>query len=267
MNGLKVFIACALGGFIGSLIAFHAGVFWPVGLVVGALVGYISYEFEKIPAAIQQAWNEVIGWRPDWKKIRCVLATGCLGFLGGTCFGMSAIAILSGILCLMEGGVALFLFMFLDSHELLVALSIGFVLASSIGLLIAFFAATTDAERARDENGFSVGLIKYTNPVSAAFWICYGILVLGIWKGVPACARFLWKGARLLSRFAVRAFVLAHSDMRLLCAIDAAIGVYVGYRFGNPIAGGLVGGLWGLVNYYLMKPVAGRLGKFMKVEL
>jgi hypothetical protein len=179
---------------------------------------------------------------------------------------MSAIIILSGILCLLEGGVSLFLFILLDSHELLATLFMGGVMASSIGLLIAFLAVTTDARRARDGNGVSVGLIMYTNPMSVVFWICYGIVVFGIWKGVPACARFLWNGARLLSRFAVRVFVLTHSDIRLLCAIDAAIGAYIGYRFGNPIAGSIIGGLWGLANFYLVKPIADRLGETVKAK-
>jgi len=109
-------------------------------------------------------------------------------------------------------------------------------------------------------------VIKTTNPVAIAWWICYGIVVLGIWKGVPAVAEFVRKKAPLLYRFGVRVFVLAHSDIRLLCAIDAAIGACVGYRLENPIAGSIIGGLLGVANFYLVKPIADRLGETVKAK-
>ena len=47
-------------------------------------------------------------------------------------------------------------------------------------------------------------------------------------------------------------FLLIHSEERLLCGTDAAIGVFIGYQFGHPIACGIVAAIAGIVNYELL---------------
>lgn len=54
----KVFIASALGAFIGSLVALQLNAYlWWLGLIAGGLVGYLSYEFKAVLRAIPVAWH------------------------------------------------------------------------------------------------------------------------------------------------------------------------------------------------------------------
>lgn len=67
---LKIFIACALGAGIGTAVALQLHpYFWWVGLITGGLVGYFSYEFKAVCRAVPQAWKEVVGWKPDKRKV------------------------------------------------------------------------------------------------------------------------------------------------------------------------------------------------------
>ena len=57
---LKIFIACALGAGIGSLIALEMHkYFWWIGLLVGGFVGYLSYESKKVVEASKKAMQSV----------------------------------------------------------------------------------------------------------------------------------------------------------------------------------------------------------------
>ena len=53
-------------------------------------------------------------------------------------------------------------------------------------------------------------------------------------------------------RFSRIFFLLVHSDIRLLCGVDAALGCAVGYFFGNALFGGVAGGVIGLLNFEIV---------------
>lgn len=55
--------------------------------------------------------------------------------------------------------------------------------------------------------------------------------------------------SRFTARFIWQVFIRIHSEMRLLCMADAALGAAVGYFAGSAIIGALAGGVFGLVNY------------------
>jgi hypothetical protein len=76
------------------------------------------------------------------------------------------------------------------------------------------------------------------NPISFYFYI----LPCGI-------IRHTLSVIRAIGRFIKTFFILIHSEMRLLCGVDAAIGAGIGYFYGNPILGMLFGGLFGVLNY------------------
>ena len=61
------------------------------------------------------------------------------------------------------------------------------------------------------------------------------------------------KGVKIIGRFIKTVFVLVHSNERLLCMVDAAIGVAVFHFTGNNIfLGMLAGGVLGVVNYEII---------------
>lgn len=60
------------------------------------------------------------------------------------------------------------------------------------------------------------------------------------------------KPCRFLKRFCWELFLRIHSEIRLLCGIDAMIGTTIGYFAGSAIIGALVGGLFGVLNYAII---------------
>ena len=63
---LKIFISCALGAGIGTIVALGVDQYfcW-IGFFVGGLVGYLSYEFNTVIEASQKTWRKVTEWKPD----------------------------------------------------------------------------------------------------------------------------------------------------------------------------------------------------------
>src|SRR5437016_6103600 len=68
MKAVKVFFACAFGATIGTMIALQVNhnVWW-LGLAVGFVTGYLSYEFKAVITAVPRAWKAAVAWTPDRK--------------------------------------------------------------------------------------------------------------------------------------------------------------------------------------------------------
>jgi hypothetical protein len=45
---------------------------------------------------------------------------------------------------------------------------------------------------------------------------------------------------------------LIHSELRLLCGVDAAIGAGIGFFFNAPVVGAVVGGMFGVFNFEIV---------------
>lgn len=60
-EGKKIGLACAIGGAIGTAVALIvAAPFWWLGLLAGFSGGYVSYEFRAVLRAIPQAWKMTV---------------------------------------------------------------------------------------------------------------------------------------------------------------------------------------------------------------
>ena len=89
-----------------------------------------------------------------------------------------------------------------------------------------------------------LALLFFTGPIGVlVYWPLRGL----IWS-IKKIPRFVI----LLARCAKEVFTLIHSELRILCGIDATIGAIVGYIIGNAIIGAFVGGLFGLLNYQII---------------
>ena len=113
-----------------------------------------------------------------------------------------------------------------------------------------------DKEVFQKELGEIKGFAKMFNPFFIFFWYTPKYLLLGVWylfKGIWWLVRRGIPGAAVvIARFSWHLFKLIHSDERLLCGIDAAIGVLIGYFTGNALIGALLGGLFGVLNFEIM---------------
>lgn len=244
---LKIFISCALGAGIGTMVSSEInGYFWWLGLLAGGLTGYLSYEFRKVLVAIRTAWYQVIGYRPNWDLI--------MRRFWGTLSGMSLL-----ISALVFGGlVALGIYHLVPGSEDLkspLAL-LGFFTYHIPGVPAFFKVLSLTKEK---EGGSTTADIKrtllYTNPVAILLYWPFKVLIKtprAIVKGVKLATPYAKRGIGRLIIFVKTVFILIHSELRLLCGVDAAIGAAIGYLAGSVFIGMITGGIVGILNYEII---------------
>jgi hypothetical protein len=246
-EGWKVFSASALGAGLGAFVALEVAAWlWWLGLLVGGLVGYLSYEFKAVLAALPKAYRAARGWRANsryWVDIAWAIA--------GTTSFFLCLVIAIGVFALMCGEP-------LDT----VLHNVG-VLTAAFTFACVFMAPLlmTTVSPSRYEADtcswrrfaycvFPPLVIFYHLP-RGLWWIirriprAVAVAAIGVGRSLLALARFL-------PRFGWQIFIRIHSEMRILCGTDAMAGAAVGYFAGSAIIGAVVGGLFGVANYALV---------------
>lgn len=243
---MKVFVACAIGAFIGTIVTLEVNhYFWWLGLLAGGFVGYISYEFKKVVMAIPTAWRKASGWQPDqeWWREYCRCIFGSIGF---------TYTIMIPVL-----GPLLWFYPEVDLPERINSTILYFGTTSLIGI---FFGALLPLGFATEEMSEQV---PYLNPFRIYFWLLPKWTLKGGWWFLKESPFFLtatfWDivavtivATEFTVRFGKALFREIHSDLRILCGLDAAIGTVIGYFAGNAIIGAVAGGLWGALNFEIL---------------
>ena len=242
---LKIFMACAIGAFVGSLVALELNkYFWWLGLLVGGLTGYISYEFKTIPKAMLVAYKRMLGRKlSDEEKAfnKALVNTFLIGVVA-CCLGAVTFLTLPGLL------LSFFLGVKFATSGLIALGCLTFFLA----YIVASFTmdVTLDwkcphcVEINKIQRNKYIKAIKVLNPVSFYFyWIPWGI------KRIP---RVVVRITVVVFQFLKTLFILIHSDERLLCGVDAMIGTAIGYFSGSAIIGFFAGGIFGAINYEIV---------------
>lgn len=218
-----------MGAGIGVLVALQMNhFFWWVGAVVGGFVGYLTYDFKEVVKAVPHAWHRASSWRPSENLKGVVLWVITILFLGFFCWG--SLATLLG-------------FWFNEIPRtaeaiLIIPLFMGF------GLCLWALACFTMSEYLRNANlkEATIWALRETNPIMVLFWHlprgCWYTTKWSVTVAIPTTRRFLKE-----------LFFLVHSDIRLLCGLDAALGACAGYFFGNALIGAIAGGIFGVLNY------------------
>lgn len=244
MHG-KIFASCFFGAFIGGFVALqmHPAIWW-IGMCIGAIAGYLTYEVNAVWAAISKAYHATCSWTPDvpyWK----IVTKGTLGMAGVT----QTILACSAFLLVYGPDPSLPI-----PHELVQWKSIVTVVAIfHVGVM--FFGFIIHIGSSKNAEGqYSDTPITYgaTNPISLLFWhLPRGIFFI-VAHSPQMLRSCLGAGAAcygFLKPFSITLFREIHSDARLLCACDAAIGTAIGYFTGNVILGAIAGGIFGILNY------------------
>lgn len=234
----KVFLACALGALIGSMVALQLGSFWLVGVLVGGLTGYMTYEFKQVVSAVPRAWHAATNWRPDVEPIKTFL-------LGSLSFALFLLTLFIGvmIISLPETSEARHADFAATTASVFVSISI-FCLA--FGTVMGYVTRTSTQDRR-----IVIFILKRFNPISFYLWyvpMSPFYLARLIYREKAEVALAL----KTLGLFLAKLFRLIHSEVRLLCGVDAALGALVGYHFGNALIGAAVGGALGVVNFELI---------------
>lgn len=243
-DAVKVFLAVALGSFVGALVALQAQPsFWWVGLLVGGLTGYLVFDPLGAIRAVPKAWRQTVleltvivsAIREQSSKILWTVA------------GLVGIAMHAGLVILL----------FKSGNEILMCLAaLQVFLAIIAALAILAFIDTLWGWLGGDEDK---QMILFLNPVVLYLLVIpagIGYCVYKFCRNIRAIAsetgEFVHDLGVFIGRFAWNWFKLVHSDIRLLCGVDAAIGACIGYFTANALLGALVGGAFGVLNYELM---------------
>ncbi len=247
---IRIFLVCAAGALIGSLVGLQMSPhFWWAGLITGAVVGYFGYLFEEAAAAIPIAYRRTVAWRPNRQFLQC-WGNWLYGFIHAV---VAMLVIPYLILELLAG----------NSLKKLILHTIG---ATVVGLFCAVVVASfvtilywTTVEDERKGNSSYVYKPLEFHSVSRLYVMALREGIKGIvWimNGIPEAIQIvaaeIEEGAKTVKSFVVLYFTLIHSELRLLCAVDAAIGAAIGYYTGNALVGAIAGGVLGVVNYELI---------------
>ena len=231
MNDTKRLI---FGGFSGGFVALIFGLavsyqygYGPLLLTattaLGSLIGWAACDLAGVKRSVKIAWRQIVGWKPDiewWKESLLDFAT-LFSLLFAIFFWVFSPAMLS------PASRAQFPIFLVVS----VIISAGMaVIGSAINLVGDLECAS---ERPRTELCKSM-LIRW-NFMTAPFSVLWhaGRGILWCLPKVPAA----FKTAK---KFAWKLFVLAHSDIRQVCAIGTAIGTFTGYVLAWSIGGNLI---------------------------
>ncbi len=254
----KVGLAAAIGAALGALVASKLGSwYWVIGPLLGALVGYLSYEFKVVLRAIPAAFQAAHGWRFAARK--SVLRLIAWTFPAVLLLAMDVIAL-----------IAVSARVWNDPHWLDAMLFIWMIVTGN-GFLMALVPGSYDLvltegmieEKIRKARKLLIGGF----PPILACLVLYGILYGLVWvlKHLPkaawvtSCAIFRGTVAvmRFLTRFGWHLFVRIHSEKRLICAADALLGATIGHLAGKTsfttlAIAAVAGYLLGFVNYALV---------------
>ncbi len=229
---LKVFLSCALGGAVGAVIALTMHpYFWWVGLISGGVVGYFSYEFRQVRLAIKEAlevaWNTVRS-----RRIGAVLlvSIAVASTIASLCYSLYATGLFT------RANSDAFTWVFAWSYGGAMLMVVSFAFAGSY----AFYAPRP---RVKSLAVAALALTPLGLPVVVAGGSIYGLF----WAVAKSP-----KAVKFCAVFTKTLFKLIHSDVRLLCGVDAAIGAGIGWYFNSPIIGALAGGAIGVANFEIL---------------
>lgn len=243
-QAMKVFLACAVGAGTGTLVALQLNhFFWWLGLLAGGFTGYLSYEFSTIIKAVPRAWKRATSWRISKETFQeyfqSLLVLIPFSLLFTMYFGSLA------IIALLDGNS-------INFAKPNFGVYLGFLICGIVLPLVLVF-----DKDLKSLNPKKFWLLFFNwNPITVVIWqtprLVFWFLPRGIiWVAVRA-PKAIRDTAVVFGCFLWHLFRLIHSEKRLLCGIDAAIGTVVGYAVGNALVGALAGGVFGVLNYEIV---------------
>lgn len=255
---LNIAIACFVGAFIGALLAIQFHHYWLFGVLIGGVVGYMTYNFREIPTTAKSVWA-MLPERQDMKQFiaDCELKKKMKSVLKCLFFGLTVIillvTILVGLLSVTLGYLnAVMVYeelstgspFFLNHTKDTSVLEIIIGNISAVGVtLIAMCSYFTDDEK--DKTLLCIIILLIIGiPILTPF-------LLPVVAFVGSGFGIYWIG-KVGIKVGWATFKIVHSDIRLLCMVDAMIGATAGYCLGNALIGGIIGAISGVINYELV---------------
>lgn len=245
----KVFLACAIGAGLGSLVALEMNhFFWWIGLIVGGLTGYLSYEWRAVLRAIPAAYHAARGYRfpEDFRPMFFWSAVVTGSIATDICLGLASVFLVLGFV----DGIALFFTTSFWYGFVSMAIIIP-LFALLFGFILACHQENRDGAAWKNVAGARRVLRIAFPPILFGWYLPRLVLhlVIGLAEALYTVFMALPRLARFFRRFGWQLFLRIHSEMRLLCGMDAMLGAAVGYFAGSALVGTVAGGLFGILNY------------------
>jgi hypothetical protein len=231
MRYLRGLFASALGSGTGTILALSLGILWPLGAILGGLLGYLAYDFGAVRAASSRAWRRMLDTRFDMTPFKTRLRV---------CFSYSV-------------GIAAVLQSVMWVTLLLVYACTGFskpiaaVLVLFL-LLVPFWASSIVFAFSFIENHSPYDRYYHHDPESEIYdnWktarTC-NIVMMHYWAVVGMMKLVRWLAPRIvpaidgLARIVLWVFHDVYSDVRLIAGGSAFSGALTGYRHASIVEG------------------------------
>lgn len=253
--------ACALGAFIGALLAlefkarFQYGMYlWLVGALIGGSTAYIVVDFREFCSGVARAYRATIAWKPFvpfWKAF----GARFLAHLSAT---FTILLVLGTIILFgdMEknhlsarffGDISMFFLGYIALAAILITVLNPFSLLEPIRRREKWL-NETDSDykfRLHFEKKESFESFLCTNPIGIII-ILFCLIVVK-----PFCLIYnvFWFD---IKKLVVKAFFYVHSDRRTICFVDSILGATAGFFYGSAFIGAVVGAVLGMANYELV---------------
>ncbi len=228
-SSFSVVLSSMIGAAIGSLIALQVSApFWFIGLIVGGLVGFLSYEWKKVLSSIPKAYKNArtAQMKSLRASLRLVYSEAMLAFF--VC--LNVFVLLLPVYGLIFAHTDLIVTEHPTQSYLFFALygTIAFSLMSAVTTSLCLIGNHEITEQ------FIALNKKYLN-----YWAPHKMIVQHLPSGFYRLVQFL---ARFFHELAIR----INSERRLICGVSALLGAGFGYYANNPLIGATAGGALGL---------------------
>ena len=256
---LSVTFACALGAFIGTMIAMetaarfeYGSYLWVIGAFAGGLMAYVAVDFKRFCAGVSRSYRKTIAWRPDrlWWKTFAIVLCGFLTLILLPLMLFGIVTVTASVANTAEAPIAVAAPMSLVFWTLLLT-TIGMTL-----LTVGVIPRRTKDEAEREkvlhrlaELGWCFMLQWNPLAISLAIYRSLRHIVARTPAAIRHTACVARNGVVKATQFIALTFVYVHSRRRMICFLCAAIGAAIGYHFGNVFIGASAGALLGFLNY------------------
>lgn len=227
----KVAIACFLGAAIGALIALQLGpTFWWTGVLVGGIIGYLTYEFRNVVKTAKNAYTEC---KAELSSTICTRRQYRQEFNHAF---EKALLLYATLFSWIIAGYAL---QGLKQDRIVGVMASMFAWTFFLTFVL-FVLGPMDTPTKE-------GCRKFFYQLSIPIVLCWHIP-----RGIFFTSRWAIKKMPSVYHVCKRSFLYIHSEIRLLCMTDAMIGATIGYLAGNALIGGIAGAVCGVLNYELV---------------
>lgn len=223
----RALTAIGAGVVLGAFVAAQFNFFWWLGMIAGGLVAYLVFDWAGVIRAVGHIWKYTAGiTKADWKA---------LGWLAAAALSISATTTAATFLLSLPA-VRVEFSRLPGVLDWLSIFSVGVIFYMCLMGLLA-----RDAGGLQGKQEEYVWVCKQLNPFQ--LFVCWPIRgFVGLLSRIPRALAAVLEFIKAVGRFVGRVFMMIHSEARLFCLVDAALGVAVFHYAGNSLLAGLAAG-------------------------